>query len=153
VDNVVILTGDIHCSFAFEVANPALNNPNYNPQTGEGAVAVEFVTPSLSAANFDEETGEFFSGVLEDVINSPFPGTNINNNPHMKFADLDQHGYLVLSVNPQQVQADFYYLADILVPQTTEVWGAGLISAAGTNHLVPAVAPAPPKPVQDTPAP
>lgn len=153
VDNVVILTGDIHCSFAFEVADPAFNNPDYNPQTGAGAVAVEFVTPSLSAANFDEETGEFFSGLLEGVINSPYGPDNINYNPHMKYADLDQHGYLVLSVNPQQVQADYYYLADILVPQTTESWGAGFISAAGSNHLVPAVSPAPPKTVQDTPAP
>ncbi|QJE96001.1 alkaline phosphatase D family protein [Luteolibacter luteus] len=153
VENVVILTGDIHCSFAFEVADPVLGNPAYDPATGAGAVAVEFVTPSLSAANFDEEMGEFFSGLLEDSINKPFPPTGVNNNPHMKFADLDRHGYLVLSVTEQQVQADYYYLEDILVPQTTEVWGAGMISASGSNHLVPASAPAPPKNVQDTPAP
>jgi alkaline phosphatase D len=153
IDNLVILTGDIHCSFAYEVADPAFGNVNYNPATGEGAVAVEFVTPSLSAANFDEEIGEFFTGLVEDVINKPYPPTDINYNPHMKFADLDRHGYLVLSVNPQQVQADYYYLADVLVPQTTETWGAGFTTAAGTHLLVPAQAPAPPKTVQDVPAP
>lgn len=153
IDNVVILTGDIHCSFAFEVADPAFGNPNYNPVTGAGAVAVEFVTPSLSAANFDEEINDFFSARLESVINSPYPPTNINHNPHMKYADLDQHGYLVLSVTQQQVQADYYFLADVLVPQTTETWGAGFITAAGSHHLVPAVSPAPPKTVQDVPAP
>lgn len=151
IDNVVILTGDIHCSFAFEVANPAFGNPNYDPATGEGAVAVEIVTPSLSAANFDEEIGDFFSGSLESVINKPVDG--INHNPHMKFADLDQHGYVVLSVTPQQMQADYYYLADVLVPVTTESWGAGFITTSGSHLLVPAVAPAPPKPVQDVPAP
>jgi alkaline phosphatase D len=153
VDNLVILTGDIHCSFAFEVADPAFGNVNYNPATGEGAVAVEFVTPSLSAANFDEEIGEFFTGLVEDVINTPYPTTNINYNPHMKFADLDRHGYLLLSVSAGQVQGDFYYLADVLVPQTTETWGAGFTTAAGSHLLVPAQAPAPPKAVQDIPAP
>ena len=153
IDNVVILTGDIHCSFAFEIADPVLGNPNYDPVTGAGAVAVEFVTPSLSAANFDEEIGEFFTGLVEDVINRPYPATNINNNPHMKFADLDRHGYLVLSVEAQQVQVDYYYLADVLVPQTTETWGAGFITAAGSHLLTPALAPAPPKTVQDVPAP
>jgi alkaline phosphatase D len=153
IDNLVILTGDIHCSFAFEVADPAFGNVNYNPSTGEGAVAVEFVTPSLSAANFDEETSEFFTGLLEDVINKPYPPTNINYNPHMKFADLDRHGYFVLSVTASQVQADYYYLASVLVPQTTESWGAGFTVAAGSHLLVPAQAPAPPKTVQDVLAP
>jgi alkaline phosphatase D len=153
VDNVVILTGDIHCSFAFEVADPVLGNPLYDPATGAGAVAVEFVTPSLSAANFDEEIGEFFTGQLEDVINAPFPPSNINFNPHMKYADLDQHGYLVLSVTPTATQADYYYLADVLVPVTTESWGGGFTVAAGSTLLVPAGAPAPPKTVQDVPAP
>jgi len=153
VANVVILTGDIHSSFAFEVADPVLGNASYDPETGAGAVAVEFVTPSLSAANFDEETGSFFTEVFESIINSPFPPTGINYNPHMKFADLDRHGYFVLSVNAQQVQADFYYLADILVPTTTETWGAGFTTLAGSHHLVPALAPAPPKSVQDVPAP
>ncbi|MCW1925242.1 alkaline phosphatase D family protein [Luteolibacter arcticus] len=151
LDNVVILTGDIHCSFAFEVADPVLGNPFYDPATGAGAVAVEFVTPSLSAANFDEELGEFFTGQLEEVINSPFGGFNYN--PHMKYADLDQHGYVVLSVSPSAVQADYYFLADVLVPVTTESWGAGFTVDAGSTLLVPATSPAPAKPVQDIPAP
>jgi alkaline phosphatase D len=155
IGNVVFLTGDFHSSFAFEVADPAFGNPFYDPATGAGAVAVEFATPSISAANFDENLDPGTSALLEAVINQPLPtpfGT-FNFNPHMKFVDLDRHGYFVLSVSPAAVQADYYYLADILVPETTESWGAGLVSAAGTNHLVPAAAPAVPKPVQDIPAP
>ncbi|MES2657969.1 MAG: alkaline phosphatase D family protein [Verrucomicrobiota bacterium] len=138
IPNTVILTGDIHASFAFDVADPS-RKPRYNPKTGEGAVAVEFVTPSLSAANFDEEVGEFFTGQLEEEFNE---GGDDNPNPHMKFADLDRHGYLVLSVSPEQVQGDFYYLKNILTPQTTEQWGAGFISRAGTHHLTKAKNPA-----------
>lgn len=153
IENAVILTGDIHASFAFEVADPASDNDSYDPETGEGAVAVEFVTPSLSAANFDEEAGGFFTDEFESDINSPDEDTGINPNPHMKFADLDRHGYVVLSVAADQVQADYYYLKNILRPRTTEVWGAGFINAVGTHHLVPADAPAPSKAVLDTPAP
>jgi len=143
ISNTVILTGDIHCSFALEVADPAFGNRRYDPKTGKGAVAVEFVTPSLSAANFDEEGGDFFNDTLERKINRPDSDTGINPNPHMKFADLDRHGYVVLTVQQAQVQADYYYLKNILRPKTSETWGAGFISAAGTNHLVRAKAPAP----------
>ena len=148
LDNTVFLTGDIHSSFALEVADPAFDNPSYNPKTGEGAVAVEFVTPSISAANFDEEVGDFFTRSLEHDFNHP-DEDGVNPNPHMKFVDLDRHGYIVLSVSADQVQADYYYLDDILVPKTTETWGAGLISAARTHHLVKAKAPAPQKSVPD----
>lgn len=155
IDNVVFLTGDFHSSFAFEVAIPAFGNPFYDPSSGAGAVAIEFATPSISAANFDENLDPGTSALLESVINNPVPTPvgPLNFNPHMKYVDLDQHGYFVLSVKADSVQADYYYLADILVPETTESWGAGLISAAGSNHLVRAVAPAAPKAVQDVPAP
>ncbi len=142
VSNTVFLTGDIHASFAFEVADPAFGNKNYNPKTGQGAVAVEFVTPSLSAANFDEEIGDTLSGEIEDNINRRGPE---NPNPHMKFANLDGHGYLVLTVSAEQVQADYYYLRNILAPRTTERWGAGFITREGTHHLTKAQNPAPPK--------
>ncbi len=140
IDNTVILSGDIHASFAFEVATP--NDRPYNRKTGEGAVAVEFVTPSLSAANFDEEIGDLVSDEIESRINTRDDDGD-NPNPHMKFADLDRHGYMLLSVTPQQVQADFYYLKSVLKSKTTESWGAGYTSRTGTHRLKKAKAPAP----------
>ncbi|MEO5716518.1 MAG: alkaline phosphatase D family protein [Luteolibacter sp.] len=142
IANTVLLTGDVHSSFAFEVADPAFGNPDYDPKTGAGAVAVEFVTPSLSAGNFDEEVGDYFSANLESRIHKK-DSDGVNPNPHMKYADLDRHGYIVLSVTPAQVQADYYFLDDILVPKTTEQWGAGFINPVGTHHLKKAKAPAP----------
>lgn len=152
IEGAVFLTGDVHCSFAFEVAEPAFDNPDYNPKTGKGAVAVEFVTPSLSAANFNEEGGDYINDKLERDFNHE-DDDGVNPNPHMKFADLDQHGYLVLTVKAEKVQADYYYLKNILRKTTSEEWGGGWTSALGTNHLVRAKAPAPPKNEQDTPAP
>ncbi len=140
ITNAVILTGDIHASFALEVVESPTDNPAYNPTTGEGAVAVEFVTPSLTAANFDEEAGDFLTSNLESRINSE-DSNGDNPNPHMKFADLNRHGYIILTVEPDQVQADYYYLKNILKPTTSESWGGGWVSASGTNHLQPASAP------------
>ena len=140
INNAVILTGDIHASFALEVVDSPTDNPAYNPQTGAGAVAVEFVTPSLTAANFDEEAGDFLTSTLESRINRK-DSNGDNPNPHMKFADLNRHGYIVLTVAADQVQADYYYLKNILKPTTSESWGGGWVTAAGTNHLQPASAP------------
>ena len=154
IEDVVFITGDFHSSFSFEVVDPALGNPAYNPDTGDGAVAVEFATPSISAANFDENLDAGTSALLESLINQPIPQAGgINFNPHMAYADLDQHGYFVLSLYDEFAQADYYYLEDILVPSTNENWGAGLFTLAGTNNLMFAASPVPDKELTALPAP
>ena len=47
--NVVVLTGDVHSSWAYDVAP----NPwdGYDAATGRGTLAVEFVTPAVSSPN------------------------------------------------------------------------------------------------------
>lgn len=172
IDNVVLLTGDFHSSFAFEVAVPSTNlvftdvpgvgtlpfyNPSaYDPATGAGAIAVEFATPSITAANFDENVGAATAAGLEFQINQPIvpaPGLSLGNpNPHMKYNDLDRHGYYILDVSDTAVQADYFY-TDILVPNLAENFGTGLVSACDTSFLQTAAAPAPPKTIQDEPAP
>lgn len=164
-DNVVFLTGDFHSSFAFEVndtvtdaANDYLPIPQYDPATGAGAKAVEFVTPSITSANFDENIGAQFAAFLEAAMNQPlFGSTDQNPNPHMKYVDLDRHGYLLLDVQPDTVQANFYYVARLDTPTTAEAFGTGLFTQSGSNHLqttaqastpkttAPALAPAQPK--------
>lgn len=172
VDDVVILTGDFHSSFAFEVAVPAnelsfreegdlgrvpvYTASAYDPATAAGAVAVEFATPSISAANFDENTGAAIAALLQRQINTdlePNDTLNLGNpNPHMKYADLTRHGYYLLDVRPEGVQADYFY-GPILERATTETFGAGFTKAAGSNRLVAVTAPAAGKARPDAPAP
>lgn len=159
IEDVVFLTGDFHSSFGFEVVDPVLLpgptvNPAYDPDTGDGAVAVEFATPSISAANFDENLDAGTSALLESLINQPIPQAGgLNFNPHMAYADLDQHGYFVLSLYDEFAQADYYYLEDILVPSTNENWGSGLYTLSGTNNLMFASTPVPDKELTALPAP
>lgn len=160
IDDVVILTGDFHSAFAYDVAKrPSVFSsggvPTYNPETGEGSVAVEFATQSVTSANFDENLDPALAAGLELQINNPFPSgdlAGVNPNPHMKYVDLDRHGYFLLDVTPEKVQADFYYVP-ILEQSDEEFFDAGFYSMKGANHLTQAEGPSAEKIVQDDPAP
>jgi alkaline phosphatase D len=53
IDNVIVTSGDFHCSFANDIASNPYNIFNYNPFNGNGSLAVEFIPPSVSSDNFD----------------------------------------------------------------------------------------------------
>lgn len=173
IDNVVILTGDFHSAFAFDVPEtpailsfqeiPGFGNvptyapsPLYNGATGEGAVAVEFVTPSITSPNFDENIGATAAFILQVQINIPIqliPGQNLGNaNPHMKFRDLIQHGYFILDLKPERTQADWFF-SPINVITPNETFAGAWLTEHQANRLSPAAAPSAPKLVQDIPAP
>ena len=172
IDNVVILSGDFHSSFANEVAVPPvrlefrdvgggtilpfyLDTSVYDPATGQGAVALEFVTPSITSANFDENVDPVVAAGLEFQINNPIVQGPINlgnPNPHMKFADLDRHGFFILDIQDDKVQADYYYTS-ILEPGQSAEFGKGLSSLDEQTLLTDAPDPSAPKAVQDIPAP
>lgn len=147
IDDVVIVTGDVHCSFAYDIAlRPSVlsagsEGVTYDPETGEGSVAVEFVTPGITSSNFDENIGLKQARQLEYQINKPLPN-GINPNPHMKYADLIRHGYLILDVRPDRVQADWFYSEDILKPTREEVYGESWFTVTGKNRLQKAEGPA-----------
>ena len=153
IDNVVILTGDFHSAFAFDVSTNPVIYPNaatfylpvvdttvYNPVTGFGSAAVEFATPSITSANFDENVGAPTAAQFEFSMNNPLeipPGSGnfFNYNPHMKYTDLDQHGYFILDVKEDSVTANYYFVDDILTVSNVENFGSAVTSLDGANHL------------------
>ncbi len=90
INDVVILTGDIHTAWANDVPGS-----NYNSSTGAGSVCVEFVGSSVTSSNFP-----FAVGV--NLIKSF--------NPHMKYVNLDGWGYYTLDVKKNRTQADYRYV-------------------------------------------
>jgi alkaline phosphatase D len=160
IDNTIFVTGDFHCSFAFDIADTVVdeaNNyasvPNYNGATGVGSKAVEFVTPSISSANFDENvdltTAQLFQSLINNPLPAPFPPNNPN--PHLKYVDLIQHGYFVLDLRPDSAKANYYY-TPILNNSNQEQFGRALKVLNGANHLEFAVESSA-KAVLDVPAP
>ncbi len=159
IDNVVFVTGDFHSSFAFDIADTVVDEthfyapvPNYNAATGAGSKAVEFTTPSITSANFDENVGATISSVIEAQINAPLLGIGNNPNPHMKYVDLDRHGYIILDVRPDSVTANGYYVDKINAVSTNESFGQAWGVEDGANHLKRSVE-SPEKAQKDIPAP
>jgi len=144
IDNVVILTGDFHTSFAMDIAINPFDSLLYNPATGLGATCVEFAVPSITSPNFDENAAQ-----LVPVIEGLFPGFN----PHLKLMNLVDHGYCVLDVTTQAAQVDFFYTDTLFTPSNTEIYGSSLITQSGNNYWQPATQPSAEKANQPSLAP
>ncbi|MEM9720283.1 MAG: alkaline phosphatase D family protein [Bacteroidota bacterium] len=164
LDNTVFLAGDFHSSFAFDIADTVVNPEagylpvsNYDAETGEGSVAVEFATPSISSPNFDENLDPLQAGLIEKIIidgDSVFLSPAIPSpNPHMKYTDLDRHGYVLLDIKPDSVQANWFYVDRLNAPSNQEAFSAALFTRNGENHLVRATEESEKKEIQDDPAP
>jgi alkaline phosphatase D len=115
VKNVVVLTGDIHTSWCNDVPGP-----NYDANTGAGSVCVEFVGTSVTS------------------LNSPLPvGANIikSLNPHMKYINLDDHGYYELDVKKNKTQADYTYISTVEQLGANDVNGVHYYVNNNERHL------------------
>ncbi|MBI1192171.1 MAG: phosphodiesterase [Bacteroidetes bacterium] len=139
ITNTVVVTGDFHVSMALDLApNPRLPE-NYNPETGEGSLAVEFLVPSVTGENFDEgETYGFGSSASASFLISQA-------NKHIKWSELDGHGYVLLDLNADRAQAEFWHMEDISNPDHT-IENAVLLweSLNGTQRIQRSFTPSPP---------
>ena len=115
IENLVVLTGDIHTSWAND-----LPGSGYDASTGAGSVGVEFVVTSVTSP-----------GLPLSV-----PSSTIQlENDHMQFINLTEHGYMILDVNKQRTQADWFYFTDITVPSTSDYFGDGWYVNDGERNL------------------
>ena len=98
ISNMVVLTGDIHTSWASELykSSAVLTGGVLDEPLG-----VEFVAPSVTSPGFPDGAAELVSAVLPVV------------NPHMKYTDLKNHGFILMDVTHQRAQAEFYYAENI----------------------------------------
>jgi len=146
IDNIVFLTGDVHISLSFDVSTAPRDTLVYNAESGMGSIAVEAVTPSISSDNYDE----LFGAGVASVLASVFPQYN----PHNKFIEVIQHGYIVLDLTDEKAQMDYYYLDNgMATPNSTESFFTGFYTNVNENYLNPTDIPAPPKATQQIPAP
>lgn len=127
IENVIFLTGDTHSSWAFEVTNDPFDE--YDPETAEGAVAVEFGTTSINSGNSDERFPADSVKAHEDkIVGSPL-------NPHLKFANLRDHGYLVVTFNENEAIAEWKYVSTLKDRSYEIETGKAFAVDAGTHEL------------------
>ena len=122
VDNVVVLTGDIHSSWALDVPRDPWNG--YDPVSGRGSLAVEFVTPAVrSPSQFTTRPDEADAAREARLAASP----------HIKFLDQVHRGYFILDVTPERAQADWYFIETIAERSNAQRFVAGYFTRSGAT--------------------
>lgn len=120
IPNPVILTGDIHTAWANDIPYQ-----NYNGTTGAGSMGVEYVTTSVTSPGADFVSTLTSAGV--PLIKSQ--------NSHMKFIDLTRRGFLILDVNQQRIQGDYYFLERVDQVSGNYSFAEGWYCNDGTRRL------------------
>ncbi|WP_280398612.1 alkaline phosphatase D family protein [Nocardia carnea] len=118
--NIVYLTGDIHSSWAGDVPLHAAAYP------GGPTAGAEFVVPSVTSTGI----GDLLPGpprtssiALENAIRAL--------NPHIRYAELDSHGYGVVDIATDQVRMEWFYAVDVTDPRTGVALGASWVLPHG----------------------
>lgn len=126
IENLVFVTGDTHASWAIEAATDVKRN--YSASSSSGAFAVEFGTTSISSGNGDE------SKIPLDTILFREKGL-LQSNPHVKFVNNRDHGYLLIHMNPKSLRAEWWYSKTLRVPDSEEFLGKSYSVALGSHVL------------------
>lgn len=138
----LIISGDFHCSFAFDGQWP-----------DEPRRIVEFMTPSISSANFDENLGGVpLLGTIAPQLISSVKASLEKNNPFLAWQDIVNHGYMVLDLTHDRAQCDWFFVDTLYTLSTNQTWVKGL-STRGDGLLSQEPQPAAEKATQDEPAP
>ncbi|MEV8476615.1 alkaline phosphatase D family protein [Streptomyces sp. NPDC051173] len=124
VRNTVFLTGDIHMAWANDVPKQAATYPL------SASLATEFVVTSVTADNFDETLH-----VLPHTVSLPAAGAIKAANRHVKWVDMDSHGYGVLDVTAERAQMDYYVLSDKRKRDATTSWTRSYRTLSGTQRV------------------
>jgi alkaline phosphatase D len=103
VENLQVLSGDIHCSFANDVTLDPVNPDAYDPESGAGAVATEFVAPGITSSGFPGGT---------ELVGFLFAA-----NPHIQWGNVEQRGYLLMDWTPSRTTGEWYHADTVATPQ------------------------------------
>lgn len=134
VKHLVVLTGDVHSAWGYDLAREPFDRKHYDPATGRGALGTELVTPSITSPAWPPP----------DQL-----ATLMSARPHLKYVSGDYRGYVVLDITPDRLQADWWYVPTIRERSASEQFGKGMVSEAGRPHLVDTSGPAGSKPSPD----
>jgi alkaline phosphatase D len=118
ISNVVVVTGDVHSSWAIDVT---VGDGSYDPETREGAVAVEFVAPGITSP----------LEISQQIIDA-----FVSQSPHIRYAEATRKGYLVLDVQDGKVQSDWYLLDGIAEDQGNQSLDASWAVLDGQKHII-----------------
>jgi alkaline phosphatase D len=97
IDGVVVLTGDVHSSWANDLA---VDFTTYIAETQQGSVAVEAVCAGITSPG---QGG--LSGALQTF------------NPHIRWGDSGRRGFVLVDATHERLQCDWYLMDDGSIEQ------------------------------------
>ncbi|MFE0211378.1 alkaline phosphatase D family protein, partial [Streptomyces sp. NPDC059001] len=124
IKNTVFLTGDIHMAWANDVPVKAATYPLSR------SAATEFVVTSVSSDNLDDIL-HVAPGTVSLVAATAVKVAN----RHVKWLDMDHHGYGVLDVTSERSQMDYYVLSDRTKTDATARWVRSYRTRSGTQQV------------------
>jgi alkaline phosphatase D len=125
VGNAVVLTGDIHSSWASDICADPYGG-DYDPGTGEGSLAVEFVGTSVTSPGQPDPDGQISQG-LRFL------------NPHIKYVELTRRGYLLLDITGARASAEWWYANTITSRDPGQAFGTAFQTLDGSNRITPGI--------------
>ncbi|MFI2736330.1 alkaline phosphatase D family protein [Streptomyces sp. NPDC018711] len=124
IRNTVFLTGDIHMAWANDVPVKAATYPL------SASAATEFVVTSVTSDNLDD-----LLHVAPGTLSVVAAGAVKTANRHVKWVDMDHHGYGVLDVTAARSQMDYYTVSDKTDPAATASWARSYRTLSGTQRV------------------
>ncbi|NEB36089.1 alkaline phosphatase D family protein [Streptomyces sp. SID14515] len=124
VADTVFLTGDIHMAWANDVPVKAATYPL------SASAATEFVVTSVTSDNLDDIL-RVAPGTVSVVAAAAVRAAN----RHVKWVDMDGHGYGVLDVTAERAQMDYYTLSDRTDRAATTAWTRSYRTRRGTQRV------------------
>ncbi len=121
VPDVVFLSGDVHTAWASEV------------MLDDRPIATELVCSSVTSNNVDDYMGtapRSVSVAMEEAI--------ARLNPHVRFVNLDDHGYSVVELTAHEARLEWHAISDRTDPAATSRLLAVRRVPAGSARVLPA---------------
>jgi alkaline phosphatase D len=123
IDNVIVLTGDFHSSWANDIARDPYR-AGYSP--ARDSLAVEFTCPGITSPFFADPNPAVAKG-LECLA--------LQTNPHTRFVDFESNGYAVIDIDYYRARAEWYRIADVRNPDSAQSLAAAVEVAAGDGFI------------------
>lgn len=127
VKNVLFVSGDTHASWAYEIPTSI---EQYKIHGNKAVVGIELGTTSISSSNGDEYQSAEAVELVEQKMMHP------SVNPHLKFLNNRDHGYLLLTFNPEFVLAEWWYVATVKRRESREYLGKQFGIRNGSKELM-----------------
>jgi alkaline phosphatase D len=96
VKNVLVLTGDMHCSFAIDL--------RYKRNDASSSFGAEWVTTSVTSSNLDEYSKRWKIRIAELLFKKE------KYNPHLSYCNLRDHGYLRVDIEKEKAVGSWKFL-------------------------------------------